>query len=81
MKVPGRAWLQFEVEPEGGGSRITQPSVFDPSGLSGLLYWNGLYPVHWLIFRGMLRGIARAGVAGTSAPGVVRPVNPPQLPN
>ena len=37
MKVPGRAWLQFEVEPAEGGSRITQMAVFDPLGLGGLL--------------------------------------------
>ena len=61
MKVPGRAWLQFEVEPAEQGSRITQTAVFDPLGLGGLLYWYGLYPIHWLIFRGMLRGIARRG--------------------
>jgi len=59
MKVPGRAWLQFEVEPRQAGSRITQTAVFDPLGLGGLLYWYLLYPVHRLIFRGMLRGIAR----------------------
>ncbi|MDE2751256.1 MAG: DUF2867 domain-containing protein [Gemmatimonadota bacterium] len=59
MKLPGRAWLQFEVERAGAGSRITQTAVFDPLGLGGLLYWYGLYPVHWLIFRGMLRGIVR----------------------
>lgn len=57
MKVPGRAWLQFEVEPGKRGSLITQTAVFDPLGLWGLVYWYGLYPVHRLIFRGMLRGI------------------------
>ena len=61
MKVPGRAWLQFDVEPADEGSRVTQTAVFDPLGLGGLLYWYGLYPIHWLIFRGMLRGIARRG--------------------
>ena len=61
MKVPGRAWLQFEVEPAEGGSRITQTAVFDPLGLGGLLYWYGLYPIHWLIFRRMLRGISARG--------------------
>ena len=61
MKVPGRAWLQFEVEPAEGGSRITQTAVFDPLGLGGLLYWYGLYPVHWLIFRRMLPGIGARG--------------------
>lgn len=66
MRVPGRAWLQFEVRPTRSGSRITQTAVFDPLGLWGLVYWYGLYPVHWLIFRGMLWGIARAA---TPAPG------------
>ena len=59
MKVPGRAWLQFEVEPGKRGSLITQTAVFDPLGLWGLVYWYALYPVHRLIFRGMLRGIVR----------------------
>ena len=81
MKVPGRAWLQFEVEPASGGSRITQTAVFDPRGLAGLVYWYGLYPVHWLIFRGMLGSIVRAGVAVPTAQSVVWQVNPPQLPN
>ena len=59
MKLPGRAWLQFEVEPVGSGSRITQTAVFDPRGLGGLMYWYGLYPIHWVIFRGMLRRMVR----------------------
>jgi uncharacterized protein YbjT (DUF2867 family) len=60
MKLPGRAWLQFDVEPDGEGSVIRQTSIFDPVGLPGLLYWYGLYPMHALVFAGMLRGIARA---------------------
>jgi uncharacterized protein YbjT (DUF2867 family) len=60
MKLPGRAWLQFEVEGTGTGSRIRQTAIFDPTGLSGLLYWYVLYPLHQLVFSGMLRGIARA---------------------
>ena len=60
MKLPGRAWLQFEVSPSATGSVIRQTAVFEPRGLLGLLYWYALYPVHGLIFGGMLRGIARA---------------------
>ncbi|MYF77773.1 MAG: DUF2867 domain-containing protein, partial [Acidobacteria bacterium] len=63
MKMPGRAWLQFEVEPVGERSRITQTAVFDPVGLGGLVYWYGLYPIHWLIFRRMLRGVAARAAA------------------
>lgn len=59
MKLPGRAWLEFEVEQKGTGSEIKQTAIFDPIGLFGLAYWYLVYPLHGLIFRGMLRGIAR----------------------
>ena len=58
MKVPGRAWLQFEVEPNIRGSVIRQTAIFDPAGLAGLLYWYTLYPMHSCIFNGMLHEIA-----------------------
>ncbi len=62
MKLPGRAWLEFEVAPadDGSGSVIRQTAVFDPVGLFGILYWYGIWPLHELVFRGMLRGITRA---------------------
>jgi hypothetical protein len=59
MKVPGRAWLEFEVVPDRGGALVYQTAVFEPTGLSGLLYWYGLLPVHAVIFGGMLRKIAQ----------------------
>ena len=59
MRLPGRAWLQFEVKPLAASrSEIRQTAIFDPAGLAGLLYWYALYPIHSLIFGGMLRGIA-----------------------
>ncbi|MGI8842624.1 MAG: SDR family oxidoreductase [Gemmatimonadaceae bacterium] len=60
MKLPGRAWLQFEVDGSDRHSVIRQTAIFEPRGLSGLMYWYALYPVHRLIFAGMLRGIERA---------------------
>jgi uncharacterized protein YbjT (DUF2867 family) len=42
MRVPGRAWLEFEVVPDGGGALVHQTAVFEPTGLFGLLYWYGL---------------------------------------
>jgi uncharacterized protein YbjT (DUF2867 family) len=62
MKLPGRAWLQFEVEPCSEGSRIRQTAIFDPVGLPALVYWYGLYPLHQLVFAGMLRGVAQAAL-------------------
>jgi uncharacterized protein YbjT (DUF2867 family) len=58
MKVPGRAWLQYEVTPTESGSRIVQTAFFEPKGLPGLAYWYALYPVHGLIFRGTVRVLA-----------------------
>ncbi|HET6424594.1 MAG TPA: SDR family oxidoreductase [Planctomycetaceae bacterium] len=60
MKLPGRAWLEFEVTPCEQGSTIRQTAIFDPVGLAGLLYWYGIYPLHQFVFAGMLRNLARA---------------------
>jgi hypothetical protein len=59
MKVPGRAWLEFEVTPETNGTTIRQTASFDPVGISGLAYWYLTYPVHQLVFTRMLRQIAQ----------------------
>ncbi len=59
MKLPGRAWLDFEVNPTPNGCIIRQTALFDPVGLSGLAYWYLVWPIHQLVFAGMLRGIAR----------------------
>jgi uncharacterized protein YbjT (DUF2867 family) len=58
MKLPGRAWLEFEVKPSGTVVNIHQTAVYDPEGLFGLFYWYALYPLHGIVFQGMLRGIA-----------------------
>jgi len=56
MKVPGRAWLEFKALAQPGGQTLlVQTAFFDPKGLFGLLYWYALYPVHSLIFRGLIR--------------------------
>jgi uncharacterized protein YbjT (DUF2867 family) len=60
MRLPGRAWLEFEVKERDGGCLVQQTASFDPSGLLGLLYWYGIFPLHAAVFRGMLTGIARA---------------------
>lgn len=69
MKVPGRAWLQFRVVPHGGGeSLLTQTAFFAPKGLSGLLYWYVLYPVHAFIFSGLVREVGRRARGGAGGP-------------
>jgi len=60
MKLPGRAWLEFEVTGDESSATIRQTAVFDPVGLPGLIYWYALYPVHQLVFGGMLHRIVDA---------------------
>jgi uncharacterized protein YbjT (DUF2867 family) len=62
MRLPGRAWLQFEVTPENGGSLVRQTALFDPVGLGGLVYWYGLWGIHQMVFAGMLRNIVHSAV-------------------
>ena len=60
MKLPGRAWLQFLLTPlSTGETRLRCCAWFEPRGLGGEAYWWLLYPIHCLIFRGMLRAIQR----------------------
>jgi uncharacterized protein YbjT (DUF2867 family) len=59
MKVPGQAWLEFRIEPEGTGSRLWQRARFHPRGLWGRLYWVVLVPFHGVIFPRMARELAR----------------------
>ncbi len=59
MRVPGAAWFEFKalrqtVVP----TLLTQTAFFEPKGLFGLFYWYALYPVHALIFSGLIRQIA-----------------------
>ena len=77
MKLPGRAWLQFEALPrDNGQTLLTQTAFLAPKGLSGLAYWYGLYPFHGAIFGNMIRGwanapsIARGSRRTASSPGV-----------
>ena len=62
MKVPGRAWLEFEVTGDAASATIRQTAMFDPVGLFGRVYWYALYPLHHLVFSGMLRQIAKAAL-------------------
>jgi hypothetical protein len=59
MRLPGRAWLEFEVFGDENLSTIRQTAIFDPVGVRGLAYWYSLYPIHKIVFRGMIRAIAK----------------------
>jgi len=61
MRLPGRAWLEFNVTPNHGGCEITQTAMFDPVGLC---YWYSVWPLHQFIFAGILRRIAETAESG-----------------
>ena len=60
MKLPGRAWLEFEVTGDAHGATVRQTASFDPLGLLGRAYWYSVFPFHQVVFGGMLRNIAAA---------------------
>ncbi|OQO93634.1 NAD(P)-dependent oxidoreductase [Saccharomonospora piscinae] len=59
MRLPGRAWLELSVEPDGdGGAIYRQRALFAPKGLAGHVYWKAIAPFHAAVFGGMARNIA-----------------------
>ena len=68
MKLPGTAWLQFEVLPDPEGARIEQTAFFDPHGLPGYLYWYAFLPFHRFIFPGLIRAVRRRAETGIPPP-------------
>lgn len=55
MKLPGEAWLEFNID----DNMLIQTATFRPRGLFGRLYWFGLLPFHKLIFKNMAKRIAQ----------------------
>jgi len=58
MKLPGKAWLQFESTPKDGKTLLTIAAYFAPRGFFGFVYWYAMWPFHKFIFDGLTRGIA-----------------------
>lgn len=57
MKLPGEAWLEFEVDRL--NNVLKQTATFRPKGLWGRLYWYLCYPFHLIIFKNMARTLAQ----------------------
>jgi uncharacterized protein YbjT (DUF2867 family) len=67
MKLPGRAWLEFLLSPQLSGRTLVRCCAwFEPRGLSGEFYWWALYPIHILIFRGMVQAVCRKAVGSVT---------------
>lgn len=68
MKVPGKAWLQFEAISEGAGTRLVQTAFFAPTGFLGWLYWYGIYPMHAKIFSDLVDAVAEDATSSHASP-------------
>jgi uncharacterized protein YbjT (DUF2867 family) len=60
MRLPGLAWLEFTVRPDGAATRFRQRALFHPRGLFGHVYWWSVFPFHGVVFGGMRRNMTRA---------------------
>lgn len=61
MRLPGEAYLEFQLRSAGEGlMEIRLLSKFVPHGMTGIVYWYSLNALHRLIFRGMLKNLARS---------------------
>lgn len=68
MKLPGKAWLEFTIDPENGRNRLGITAWYRTQTLFGRLYWYAFLPFHEFIFRGLLRQIeARSAPADDNA--------------
>jgi hypothetical protein len=59
MVLPGKAWLEFNLEVRDGKTYVSQDALFAPRGLGGQLYWYIVSPFHFFIFPTMLRNIEK----------------------
>jgi uncharacterized protein YbjT (DUF2867 family) len=59
MKVPGKAWLQFESIPQSEGKTLlSETAYFAPKGFWGFVYWYAMWPFHAFLFDGLIRRLA-----------------------
>jgi hypothetical protein len=63
MKVPGRAWLEFRIDPEGEWqTRLTVNAYYQTKGLWGRIYWYIFLPFHHFIFEDLIKQIEKRSV-------------------
>jgi uncharacterized protein YbjT (DUF2867 family) len=55
MKLPGEAWLEFQLK----DGYLFQTATFRPHGVTGRLYWYSIMPFHKFLFQGMIKNIAK----------------------
>lgn len=57
MKLPGEAWLEFQIKTIDGKPTLCQTATFRPLGIWGRIYWYAVLPFHGFIFPHMAQNI------------------------
>jgi len=55
MKLPGEAWLEFKIKDD----KIIQTATFRPLGVLGRLYWFSVFPLHGIVFNGLISRLSK----------------------
>jgi uncharacterized protein YbjT (DUF2867 family) len=63
MKLPGMAWLEFTIQPQGRGNVLLVTAHYDTRSLFGRLYWRLMLPFHHFIFTDLIRQIEKRNYA------------------
>ena len=61
MRLPGKAWLDFNIQSRCGQQKLEMTAYFEPHGILGSIYWYAVIPFHELIFNKLIRSIEERG--------------------
>jgi hypothetical protein len=59
MRLPGKAWLEFEIEKKLPENKISVIAYFQPKGIAGMVYWYSFLPFHYFIFKDLLKQLSK----------------------
>ena len=62
MKMPGKAWLEFQIQDEGRQRRLSINAYFHTQSIGGKLYWYFFLPLHRFLFNGLIKQIEKRSV-------------------
>ncbi len=57
MRLPGRAWLEFNIAEELGNRRLSITAYYDTQSIFGRAYWYACLPLHHFIFDNLIKAI------------------------
>jgi len=57
MKMPGKAWLEFQIQDESRQRKLSVNAYFHTQSTWGRLYWYFFLPLHRFIFNRLIKQI------------------------